>query len=75
MRMSVFLRERGQAYADNAVATLLLIGGSVAVGWFIAHFAPLWGLDPNVAVVVAWVVALLAAVNVAIKVLYGNLMV
>jgi hypothetical protein len=66
MRMSVFLRERGQAYADNAVATLLLVGGSVAVGWLINHFAPLWGLDPSVAFILAWVVALLVAVALSL---------
>lgn len=66
MPMSHYLRERGRAYADNTVATLLFIGVSVFVGWIINHFAPLWGLDPHVAYILAWIVALLVAIALSL---------
>ena len=62
MVVSHFLRQRGQAIADNTVSALLYLGVTVAVGWAVNHFAPRWGLDAKVALVLAWVVALLLAV-------------
>jgi hypothetical protein len=58
MPLSEFLRQRLQAYTDNTVPALLFTGGAVAVGWFIQTYGPIWGLDPKMALVLAWVVAL-----------------
>src|SRR5947209_685881 len=62
MSFSSFLRERAQAYADNVVATLLLLGGSAGAGWLVKHYGPGLGLEPTIALVLAWVIALLLAV-------------
>ncbi len=58
MPSSRFFRDRLQAYADNIIASLLIVGGSVGVGWLIQSYGPLWGLDPKASIVMAWVVAL-----------------
>lgn len=43
MSLSSFLRERAQAYADNVVASLLILGGSVAIGALIDHYGQTFG--------------------------------
>lgn len=66
MPMSSFLRERAQAYADNVVATLLLVGGSAVTGWLINHYGTVLGLDQRAALVLAWVIALLIAMTLSL---------
>jgi hypothetical protein len=66
MSISEFARERVQAYADHIVAVLLIAGGAVLMGWAINHFALVWNLDPHVAMILAWVIALLVAVAVSL---------
>ena len=58
MPNSRFFRERLQAYADNIIASLLIVGGSVTVGVLIRTYAPVWGLDPTIAIAMAWLIAL-----------------
>jgi hypothetical protein len=66
MPVSQFLRDRLQAYSDNTIPTLLIGGGSVAIGWLIQTYGHIWGLDPKVAFVLAWVVALVVALGLNI---------
>lgn len=47
MSFSSFLRDGVQAYADNVVASLLILGGSLAIGALIDHYGRSFGLDGN----------------------------
>jgi hypothetical protein len=69
MPNSRFFRERLQAYADNIIASLLIVGGSVGTGLLIRTYGPVWGLDPATAIAVAWVIALtfLAGLSLLLK--------
>jgi hypothetical protein len=69
MPNSRFFRERLQAYADNIVASLLIVGGSLGTGVLIRTYGPVWGLDPTTAIAVAWVIALtfLAGLSLLLK--------
>jgi hypothetical protein len=66
MALSNFFRELGKGVADNTIAALLMLGGSVMIGWAVKHFAVVWGLDPRAAVVIAWVFALLVAIALSL---------
>src|ERR1043165_1709557 len=69
MPNSRFFRERLQAYADNIIASLLIVGGSVGTGVLIRTYGPVWGLEPTTAIAVAWVIALtfLAGLSLLLK--------
>jgi hypothetical protein len=66
MPISSYFRERAQAIVDNIIAALLFGGGAVLLGWLIKHYAVVWGLDPRVAIVLAWAVALLVFVALSL---------
>jgi hypothetical protein len=58
MPNSPFFRKRLQAYADNIIASLLILGVSVGVTFLIQKYGPRLGIDPKAAITVAWLVAL-----------------
>lgn len=66
MPISNFFRERAQAIADHVVAVLLIAGGDVVGAFAIHHYALVFGLDPPVAMILAWAIALLVAVAVSL---------